>query len=463
MSPVLAAVWHSYQQYILAHPHFCDKIYVACSGGRDSMALLVACHQLGLPVHAIHVNHRLQAVSDGWQQGVVDFCKAYQIPIDSVRIDWAAAPARVNEQDARSARYRAILQVAGRHGIIALAHHANDQAETLLMNLCQGTGLAGMMGMAALSEQLEFGEPMWLWRPLLTVPQASITEFVTMEGICYVDDPTNFGEDNQRAFLRNQILPLLAQRFPKLIDNLCRSQTNLREAKTIVDAQSEADLVSCQLSQGWTRHQQRLNVCKLQALPAARRFSLLHRWVKGDEKFAPNRQMMQKIEQLLDLAKPDQQAILQWQGIEIRKYRGTLYRLAPCYAKAIQQSALGGKPLHCLVEVDAPFGIEPVAPNQSFQLLSQPFHQSFKKICQRFEVPSWERGFARVVTCQKLPVSGAADYTDRADMPHLPTMLPCRSLVALLLPTVSVWLVDAKACGLPIQAPCPWRLLDKLS
>ena len=484
MSPVIEAIKQSYQTHINPHPKAATKIYIACSGGRDSMALLFACQQLQLPIHVIHINHKLQKVSDDWQQLVEGYCHKHRIDYDSVCIDWQSqqvyaadstisreqqvneqqvskqqvSKQQVNEQQARTARYRAIIQIAGENAIVALAHHANDQVETLLMNLCQGTGLAGLTGMTAFAVQHEFGKPIWLWRPLLGVTRGEISDFVAAQPIPYVDDPTNFGVANQRAFLRNQILPLLDERFHKLVQNITRTQQNLTEAHHIVDDQYQQDLALCQCSNSWTSHQQCLHIPNLKALSQARRFNLLHHWVKGSQKFAPTRQLIVQIEQLLQSAQTDQQAILQWQGIEIRKYRDTLYRLDTDYVKAIH----GKSDNRVLANLAADVGLSEelsvglslelalasraVLPNESFQLLSQSFHQSFKKICQRFDIPSWERQFAKVVILD-----------DNNENVLTASQTPKR--FALLLPNISVWLADAGELNLATQAPCPWHLV----
>ena len=484
MSPVIEAIEQSYQTHINPHPKAATKIYIACSGGRDSMALLFACQQLQLPIHVIHINHKLQKVSDDWQQLVEGYCHKHHIGYDSVCIDWQsqqvyaadstisqeqqvneqqvskqqANEQQVNEQQARTARYHAIIQIAGENAIVALAHHANDQVETLLMNLCQGTGLAGLTGMTAFAVQHEFGKPIWLWRPLLGVTRDEISDFVAAQHIPYVDDPTNFGMANQRAFLRNQILPLLGERFHKVVQNITRTQQNLTEAHHIVEEQYQQDLALCQWSNGWTIHRQCLHIPNLKSLSQARRFNLLHHWVKGSQKFAPTRQLIVQIEQLLQSAQTDQQAILQWQGIEIRKYRDTLYRLDTDYVKAIH----GKSDNRVLANLAADVGLSEelsvglslelalasraVLPNESFQLLSQSFHQSFKKICQRFDIPSWERQFAKVVILD-----------DNNENVLTASQTPKR--FALLLPNISVWLADAGELNLATQAPCPWHLV----
>ena len=474
MSPVIEAIKQSYQTHINPHPKSTTKIYIACSGGRDSMALLFACQQLQLPIHVIHINHKLQKISDDWQQLVEAYCHKHHIDYDSVCIDWQsqqvyaagstispeqqASTQQVNEQQARTARYRAIIQIAGENAIVTLAHHANDQVETLLMNLCQGTGLAGLTGMTAFGAQDEFGTPIWLWRPLLGVTRDEISDFVAAHHLPHVDDPTNFGVTNQRAFLRNQILPLLDERFHKVVQNITRTQQNLTEAQRIVEEQYQQDLALCQWSNGWTSHQQCLHIPNLKLLSQARRFNLLHHWVKGSQKFAASRQLVVKIEQLLQAAQTDQQAILQWQGIEIRKYRDTLYRLDADYVKAIHGKSDNRVLANLAADVGLSVGLSvelslelalasrAVLPNESFQLLSQPFHQSFKKLCQRFDIPSWERQFAKVVILD-----------DNNEKAHTASQTPPR--FALLLPNISVWLADADELNLATQAPCPWQLV----
>lgn len=479
MSPVIEAIKQSYQTHINPHPKAANKIYIACSGGRDSMALLFACQQLQLPIHVIHINHKLQKVSDDWQTLVEAYCHKHHIDYDSVCIDWQSQQVyaadskisqeqqvstqqvnkqQVNEQQARTARYHAIIQIAGENAIVALAHHANDQVETLLMNLCQGTGLAGLTGMTAFGVQHEFGKPIWLWRPLLGVTRDEISDFVAVQHIPHVDDPTNFGVANQRAFLRNQILPLLGERFHKLVQNITRTQQNLTEAQRIVEEQYQQDLALCQWSNGWTSHQQCLHIPNLKSLSQARRFNLLHHWVKGSQKFAPTRQLIVQIEQLLQSVQTDQQAILQWQRIEIRKYRDTLYRLDGDYVKAIHDKSdnrvLANLTADVALSEELSVGLSlelaltsrAVLPNESFQLLSQSFHQSFKKLCQRFDIPSWERQFAKVVIMD-----------DNKEKALTASQTPSR--FALLLPNISVWLADAGELNLATQAPCPWHLV----
>lgn len=397
---LITAIEHSYQTRISPNP-----VFIACSGGRDSMVLLFSCHQLHLPIQVIHINHKLQPISDDWQRMVEDFCQLLAVPCQSFQLDWEN-PNRVNEAQARTARYQAITHFVPRDAIIATAHHANDQAETLLMNLCKGTGLAGLTGMAELSEQQEFDKPIRLWRPLLSVSREQISEFVERYDIPYVDDPTNETGDNQRAFLREQILPKLNARFGKVVENINRTQTNLVQAKAIIDEQVEQDWRYCETANNALNSQ--FAIAALKHLSRARRFELLHRWVKGDKTFAPNRQLIEQIEALIFSQNPEQQTVLQWQTIQIRRYRDTLYRLSNFYG--LNPNLLQPRLYHLLVTVSdeamllqdnvvklKPLKLRAILPNEKFQRLNNTFHEPFKKICQRLCIPSWEREGASVL------------------------------------------------------------------
>ncbi len=381
---LITSIKQSYQSHFLPT----QTVYIACSGGRDSMALLFACHQLGLPIHVLHVNHKLQAMSDDWQNMVESFCQTYHIPCQSFCLAWQA-PQRVNEAQARTARYQAMAGFVPSQAVIATAHHANDQAETLLINLCKGAGLAGLVGMSELSDQPEFGKPIRLWRPLLHFTREEISGFVTEHQIAYIDDPTNATGDNQRAFLREQVLPKLEARFGNVINNINRTQTNLRHAKTSIDAQVTRDLADCQIANP-QNIKPPLDIDKLIKLSHPRRFELLHTWVKGEKKFAPHRQLIEQIDALIFSQNPEQQAILYWQGIQIRRYRKALYRLDTSDQQA----------LHAMIKLtdNLPFDLRAVMPNEKFCRLGNGFHEPFKKICQRLAIPSWDREDAKVLT-----------------------------------------------------------------
>lgn len=406
MHPMLHTIWQSYRQYIPPH----QPIYIACSGGRDSMCLLYACHLLKLPIYAIHINHQLQAVNDDWQIIVENFCQSQQILCQSQRLTWQN-PKLVNEQQARTARYQAFCELTETNAIIATAHHAQDQAETVLANFCQGTGIAGLSGMSEFSTQHAFTKPLRLWRPLLSVSRDTINEFVKLHQIPYVDDPTNIYQseqnNNQRTWLRHQVFPVLNQRFNQVSQNIARTCQNLAESEQILQEIYQQDLSFCQ-SLSWTTEQQCLNIDKLQKLSQPRVFQLLHYWVKAEKAFAPNRQIIEQIYQLILTKNSDQQTIIAWQGVQIRRYQQTLYRLNTDYVTALATK----QPLFWqAVNPNSAYQSRSIVVGETFQRLGKPHHESFKKICQALKIPAWERRFASVL--QKNGQDFALCFADR--------------------------------------------------
>lgn len=384
------------QKSVIEHGLNDHHIYIACSGGRDSMALLYGCILLKLPISVLHINHKLQKVSDEWQMLVENFCQQYHIACFTKQLDWQNVS--ISEAQARHARYQAFCQLTDDYPIIATAHHANDQAETILMNLCQGTGLAGLSGIKPFSEQNEFAKPLQLWRPLLNVSRDVISDFVQEHQLPFVDDPTNFGDDNRRAFLRNQVLPLLNKQFNKSVENIARTCQNIAESKQIIDEIVLQDLQFCQLPQGVLSGEKTLSINQLQKLSRERVFQLLHIWVKDEQKFAPSRQIIEEIYQLIFSKNSEQQTIIQWQTVQIRRYREKLYRLEEDYFNHCKNQ-------QSFVKIPPNYTIRSVFANEQFQLLYKIYHQSFKKICQNLQIPVWQRQCCYVVLKNDVPIA----------------------------------------------------------
>lgn len=452
------------------------------------MVLLALCYELNLPIVAIHINHQLQAPSDNWESLVQQFCQIRHIPFTAIKLRFDN-PIQVNEQQARQARYEAIIQAtqlflssantslqAQHIPVIALAHHANDQVETILMNLCQGTGLHGLAGMQAWAYQTQFSMPIYLWRPLLSVTREQISDFIHAHHISYVDDPTNVAGDNQRAFLRQHIMPLLAARFGGLVQNIQRTSHNVAEASTILHNTAMGQLQTLRLP-SWTRWQACLSIAHLRQLRQDERFYLLHYWLKFGNNFAPPRRFIEDINALILLENTEHHSILQWQDQQIRRYRGTLFLLKPPYIALLKslenQRAFGSKkPPNCvengstiamianhalsILVTDNDFLphlpnnssliIRPVLMGEKFKRLNHPHHSTFKNISQTLHIPSWERVLAWVV---ETPSSQSSPF-NVATAPAVS--------VALVFPTQAIWLAGAGDLGLVKEQPCPFKL-----
>jgi len=311
------------------------RLWLACSGGRDSLALAALCVQLyrqgKLPClpQLLHVDHGLQADSQHWAKHVANWAQAQQIPCQILQ-------AQVNgcdEQAARQARYNIMRAHINQDDVLLLAHHADDQAETVLMRLIQGAGVNGLSGMQTWRVQTQSDRRNVLWRPWLTVRRATISAYAKRLELPYIDDPTNDSGDNVRSGLRRDIMPVLATYNPNAIYNIARSAQLLSEAQSSVSAQAATDLqqtavTSLQLSSA----QQVLNIDELHKLPLYRQRQLLHYWLGQDEPLPPAKQLVDDVLILSQRDDQNHQTELFWQGRKqsytVRRYRQKLYRLS---------------------------------------------------------------------------------------------------------------------------------------
>lgn len=220
-----------------------DAIVVALSGGRDSVALLdaVCAHAAaaGVRVAAAHVHHGLSGDADRWARFCEDLCRARGVAFAATRV--VVAPTRADgvEAAARDARYRALAAMAKAHGtdVVALAHHADDQAETLLLQLVRGAGPAGLAAMPARRARAGIT---WL-RPLIDVPRAAIDAYVAGHALAYVDDDSNASDRHRRNALRRGVVPALAALAPGYPRTLVRAAALQAEAATLADDLAAVD------------------------------------------------------------------------------------------------------------------------------------------------------------------------------------------------------------------------------
>lgn len=250
---------------------------VAFSGGADSSALLLACaRQWPGQVVAIHVHHGLQASADDFEQHCKTQCLQWQIPLFVQHVDARHARGDSPEDAARDARYRAIDAAvraddgAVRFPSVALAQHADDQVETLLLALSRGAGLPGLAAMPVRRAR----DGVVYHRPLLDVSAAAIRTWLREQQVLHVEDPSNTDEGLTRNRIRARLLPVLAQVFPQFRDTFTRSSRHAAQAQHLLDAVAAQDLVlAAAVDNG-------LSIAALQAVPAARQANLLRHWLR---------------------------------------------------------------------------------------------------------------------------------------------------------------------------------------
>ena len=264
---------------------------MAYSGGADSTALLhAAAAEWPGRVAAIHVHHGLQSAADDFVRHCEAACTAIGVPLHVVHIDARNASGESPEDAARKARYAALAGKAGELeiGTVALAQHADDQVETLLLALSRGAGVAGLAGMPAEFER--FG--VRFVRPMLGLGAQEIRDELKASGIAYVNDPTNSDLAFTRNKIRHRLLPLLAEVFPHYRETFARSARNMALAQEGL-AQAAIELIAVTGNPP--------KIAALQGLPRASQGNLLRHWLKADFGVAGSEaQMNELLDQIAD-------------------------------------------------------------------------------------------------------------------------------------------------------------------
>ncbi len=242
------------------------SIAVALSGGIDSMVLLDALVPLaqsrGCTLSAVHVNHGISAHAERWAEFCAEQCALRSVALATRSLTLGGHRANL-EAVARTGRYQ-VLRMADAD-VVALAHHADDQAETVLLQLLRGSGPRGLAAMP----HFQPGTPA-LWRPLLHLPRATLAAYASERGVAWIDDESNRDLHYKRNLLRHDIAPRLAAHFPGYPATLIRAAEHQAEASDLQDEIARDDAAKAVLPAG-------LDCARLAALSPARARNLL-RW-----------------------------------------------------------------------------------------------------------------------------------------------------------------------------------------
>jgi len=307
-------------------------VVVGFSGGLDSSVLLHALASLAAArergLRALHVDHGLHPRSVEWATHCSAFAGRLAIPVIAATATVATAGKGI-EDAARDARYRAFAEHLQPGESLALAHHADDQAETVLLKLLRGAGPQGLGGMRVLRD-FASGR---LWRPLLALPRESLRDYALAHGLRWIDDPSNLDTNLRRNFLRAEILPRLTQRWPDAIVAIAHSAAWARAAADFVDDHAQRALAqlqgadpsasgdhSCPPTLAWRAWLQ---------LPDALRDPVLRLWLRALGYDEPAHFHVAELERQLRTSADDRAPCLRWDQCELRRYRELLYAMRP--------------------------------------------------------------------------------------------------------------------------------------
>ncbi|HEB81478.1 MAG TPA: tRNA lysidine(34) synthetase TilS [Gammaproteobacteria bacterium] len=319
------------------------RYVVAFSGGVDSHVLLFACQRLGLPVRAVHVHHGLQAEADDWVVHCRAVCTELAVALTVLNVDATAGAGQSPEEAARDARYAAIADDLCAGECLLTAQHRDDQAETLLLQLFRGGSSAGM---AAMPGCRPFGRGVHL-RPLLDFSRHEIEAFAAESRLEWIEDPSNLDTRFDRNFLRQQVMPLLRQRWPRLAAQLANVAALQADNRQVLDNMAAIDLADSVITPPVLQlplfHDilSVLAISRLQQLSHARRMNLLRYWIRLNLKTSPSRKLLQEIESALIHVRSDAKPQLQFNGYAFRRYRDGLYLLQPAITAQDEASLVG--------------------------------------------------------------------------------------------------------------------------
>jgi tRNA(Ile)-lysidine synthase len=260
------------------------RVAVALSGGVDSMLLLDLVHGLrtawSLELTAIHVHHGLSPNADAWADFCGAQCAARQIALSTVRVQVDRQSSAGLEAAARESRYAAFAALPVDY--VLLAQHQDDQAETVLHQLLRGTGPAGLAGMGetrVLTPQIQ------LLRPLLAMTRRAIETWAARRGIAWIHDESNDDTRYMRNFIRHELMPIIAKRFPHYRDSLTRAARHAAESVELTEALAVIDL---QWNDGVAYAD------ALDRLPLSRQVNALYHWLRWQEVALPSRDQLEE-------------------------------------------------------------------------------------------------------------------------------------------------------------------------
>jgi tRNA(Ile)-lysidine synthase len=272
----------------------------------------------GIRIVALHVHHGLSPHADAWVAHCQEQCHGLGVTFDLARVSLADAPSDGIESAARQVRYQALGDLCRRHHVTVLltAHHQDDQAETMLLQLLRGAGVAGLCGMQKMhfAPGLLGSADLLLARPLLTCARSDLERFAAQVPLLHVEDESNSDTRFARNALRHQVMPVLEQYFPGFQARFARTAQHAQSAQQLLEQMASADYAACLVEGG-------LDVEKLRQLNDARGDNVLRHWLASHQAQMPSTARLMEIRKH---SREDAKATVKHGAIEVHRYRHRL-------------------------------------------------------------------------------------------------------------------------------------------
>ena len=294
---------------------------MAFSGGVDSTVLLDAAVRIlggraAERVAAVHVNHGLHRAAGAWEEHCRAAAAHRGIRLEVRRVSVPGGCGGL-EAAARAARFSAFAEMVPAGEPVLLAHHRDDQAETVLLRILRGAGPAGM---AAIRPEVQVGG-LRLVRPLLAVPRAEILAYARARGLSWIEDPTNLAPEHDRNHVRHRVLPAVVERWPGASVTLARLARRSQETTSMLDDLAAADLAAAR-----GRAPDTLRAQAVAALSPPRAANALRAWLVSRHRVPPPPlHWLRLVVAEVAAAGPDRRPEAVRSGIWVRRYRGDLH------------------------------------------------------------------------------------------------------------------------------------------
>jgi tRNA(Ile)-lysidine synthase len=389
-----------------------SSILVGLSGGVDSVVLLHLLSKIAVRfswrISALHVHHGISPKAGLWADFCAELCARHQIPLQIVHVN--IAPLREHGIEAAARKLRHAAFAVQECDFVALAHHADDQAETLLLQLLRGAGVRGAAAMPMLAKG---GNSRAVLRPLLDCSRKEILSYAGKQGLQWIEDESNADDSYPRNFLRHRVLPLLEQKFPAYRDTLVRSTRHFAEASDLLDQLANQDAV--QALDGDT-----MQVEALRRLPLIRAKNLLRYFLHAQGAPLPrSAQLEEMLRQLCD-ARQDSDVSVRYGKHQVRRFRDRVYVLPlltefdhDFFLPWQGESTLNWPPLSAQLHFSHSTGV-----GVSFQKLKRAplslrlrrgsetlrphpaaTKRTLKNLLQQFHIPPWQRERLPLLFC----------------------------------------------------------------
>ncbi len=431
-----------------------SRVLIGLSGGVDSVVLLHILSQLAprfsWQFSALHVHHGISQNADVWVEFCTGLCASYLVPLTIEHVD--ITPLREQhgiEASARKLRYAAFAKQLC--DVVALAHHSDDQSETLLLQLLRGAGVRGASAMPLFSVRADPSagsgrteSVMSILRPLLHCSRQEILDYAAAHQLQWIEDESNADNNYPRNFLRHRVLPLLEQKFPAYRDTLARSAQHFAEASGLLDELAQLDAQSflpLPLREKEGRYDVALDLLHLKSLTQPRAKNLLRYFLHSLGTPMPQAVQLDEMLQQLRNAARDAVICISFGGWQVRRYQGRVYALralgefdkhivmpwhgeADLYWLALnmrlrfkrtQGTGISLEKLQC-----APVTLRVRQGGEALRPHSNAATRTLKNLLQEHHIPPWQRDRLPLLYCGDdlvcvLGVAIAADYQATAD------------------------------------------------